>query len=206
MWLPSAGLLWINILWVNVFVGKCVLILLCSTFRLPPSAAWQTPQCPWTSLPSLSTWVCTLLMCSCLWTSLLSGMFKKILNTLLCQILLINKYLQVGSVSYTCKSSLVKCWTVFVFWLIFVITPQCREVQLPGHQHCGPEQRKGGWRHLHRLHHEGRSCGCRRTHRTWWHAAAGEEDNGLILNQRECFLFLSNDFRWMFCYRYCIPV
>lgn len=35
----------------------------------------------------------------------------------------------------------------------------CREAPLPGHQHRGAEQRAGGRRHLHRLHHEGRGCG-----------------------------------------------
>lgn len=48
-----------------------------------------------------------------------------------------------------------------------------REVQLPGHLHCGPKQWAGRRGHLHRLHHEGWGCGGWWTHWAWGHAFAG---------------------------------
>lgn len=48
-----------------------------------------------------------------------------------------------------------------------------REIQLPGHQYRGSEQRERGRGDLHRLHHEGGSGGCGWTHRARRHAVAG---------------------------------
>lgn len=79
------------------------------------------------------------------------------------------------------------------FLSLYLFNSINREVQLLRDQHCWPEQWKGWWRHLHRLHHERRSCGCRRPHRTWWHAAAGEEGFRLNPNKQTVFVNLSND-------------
>lgn len=127
---------------LSVFVSTSHSNFVVFISRRPPSAVWQTPQCPWTSSPSLSTWVCKVLVYSCLWTSVFCGSAMESVRS----------------------------------FKTILISQQNREVQFLGDQHCGPEQRKRGWRHLHWLHHEGRSCGCRRTHRTWRHAAAGGEE------------------------------
>lgn len=78
-------------------------------------------------------------------------------------------------------------------WLTRLSTD--REVQLLGHQYCGSEQRERGRGDLHRLHNEGRSRGCRRTHRAWRHAAAGQGFNQRVVGnlkpfyvQQECYV------------------
>lgn len=57
--------------------------------------------------------------------------------------------------------------------LSFLFILRDREVQLSGYQYCRSEQRQGRRRHLHRLHHERRSCSCRWKNRAWRHAPSG---------------------------------
>ncbi len=76
----------------RVFVSKSHGSFVFFNSRPPPSAAWQTPQCPWTSSPSHSTWVCTLTH-SRLWTSVLN--------------------LEISATAWTCRSDVLT-----LFWFL----------------------------------------------------------------------------------------